>query len=108
MLCRALLTGMIASEERKIEGRWWVAGSGGPSYFGTLTSSRNTLQLIAKIPQDLTVDEAVLQTVDALDTVPNTILGRNSHNQPISLFGCFSRPQTSEGLKTLPIDAIAA
>lgn len=99
---------MIAPEEQKIEGRWWVAGSSSPSYFGTLTSSRKTLELIVKIPQDLTVDEAMLQTDDTLDAVPNVILGRNAHNQPITLFGCFCRPEICEGLKTLRIDAIAA
>jgi hypothetical protein len=99
---------VIAPEERKIEGRWWVEGSSGPSYFGTLTSSRKKLQLIVKIPQDLTIDEAMLQTVDAPDIPPDVILGRNAYNQPITLFGCFCRPETREGLKTLRIDAIAA
>jgi hypothetical protein len=99
---------MIVGQETKIEGRWWITGKSGPAYFGSLSHSQNSLQLIVKIPQDLTVDEVMLQSVDAPADVPEVIVGRNANNQPITLFGCLCLPQIAEGLRTFKIDAIAA
>src|SRR6267378_3135499 len=79
---------MSEGEERKIEGRWWIAGPEGPEYFGTLTSSRKTLELVINVPQNLTLGETMRQAVGDPDAVPKVIVGRTAQNEPISLFGC--------------------
>jgi hypothetical protein len=99
---------MTENEERKIEGRWWIAGPQGAEYFGTLTSSPKTLELVINVPQNLTLGETMRQAIGDWDAVPKVIVGRTAQNEPITLFGCSTfQHSISAGLRTLRIDAIA-
>ncbi|MBA3961783.1 MAG: hypothetical protein H0X40_07775 [Chthoniobacterales bacterium] len=95
-------------EDVSIEGKWWIFGAEAPPQFGALTNS-DGLRLSVKVPQDLSIGETMGEPVRfGQDTsVPEIIVGRNAHNRPVTLFGCFALPAISAGLKTYDIQAIA-
>jgi ApeA N-terminal domain 1 len=93
----------------KIEGKWWVHGPDEHPHFGTLTyDEEGSLSLEVKIPQNLSVDAAMQQSFnEGVARVPDVLLGEDSHNRPVTLFGCMALPATSAGLLTYRIDALA-
>jgi hypothetical protein len=96
-------------EQDTIDGRWWIYGPEAAPEFGTLSiTEAGDLSLLVKIPQNLSTSEAMQQTFEPAGTsIPRRIVGRDAHNKPVTLFGCFALPTTSEGLKSYRISAIA-
>jgi ApeA N-terminal domain 1 len=98
------------TEQDEIEGRWWIRGPKENAEFGTLVCDREGLSLTVKIPQNLSVDAAMQQPFSdgGEFSVPEELLGRDAHNKPVTLFGCFALPTTSTGLVSYKISALAA
>src|SRR5437016_790428 len=98
------------TDQDKIEGRWWIRGPDENAEFGTLVCDSEGLSLTVKIPQNLSVDAAMQQSFSDAGkfSVPEVLLGRDAHNKPVTLFGCFALPTTSTGLVSYEISVLAA
>jgi hypothetical protein len=98
-------------DEQIIEGKWWIHGPEAAAQFGTFTShERNGLSLVVKVPECLSVDETMWQSLNAGgdSSVPVVLLGRDGDNKPVTLFGCHALPSIRMGLKTYNVDVLAA
>jgi hypothetical protein len=95
----------------EIDGRWWIHGASAPPESGRFTaSSEKGLSLVVKVPQDISIDQALGQFMELRGnaSVPKLIVGRDAHNHPVTLFGCYALPSISTGLRTYDVQVIAA
>ena len=72
---------------RTIEGRWWIFGTDKPEHYGALNyDPEKGLRLSVKVAQSLGFSE-ILKPIDD-NAFPNVIQGRDSGDQPVTLFAC--------------------
>jgi hypothetical protein len=65
-------------DELVIEGNWWIHGRDKAAQFGTFTSdARNGLSLVVKIPQSISSDEVVQQSL-GIESAGNVRQGRSN------------------------------
>src|SRR6266542_4489819 len=94
------------NEPKTIEGRWWIFGKEKDPEFGILTFDPDSgLELSVKIARQHTWEEDFQQGL----AIPDTIVGRDKDDHPISLYGC-AAPGTSSsaGLRTIRIRPMIA
>lgn len=74
-------------ESKVIEGRWWIFGNDKPEHFGVLRySPEHGLKLEIKIARSISIGEILGGT--GIPSLVDVIHGRDSGDQPITLFGC--------------------
>ena len=78
--------------EFPIEGRWHINGTSEQAVFGTLTCEKGErLRLIVKIPQPAVANDRMKRSFDFLNQFTSkTLVGYDSKNHPITLYGCVS------------------
>ena len=96
-------------DSRTIEGRWWVFGPDRKPEFGTLTfDPEQGLSLDVKIAGDISNETIMVPGWERLD-VPDTIVGRDHHNRPVTLSQCRGPgTSTSSGLQTITLHPVCA
>jgi hypothetical protein len=103
-----VMTQHIMETATLIEGRWWIRGKDTSPEFGTLVSNnKDGLSLIVKIPQGVSVDEA-MGRFERADARCEVIYGVDADEKPVTLFGCLALGQYSAGLITYKISVLAA
>lgn len=81
-----------------------------PSLPGTLDTAEDSLKLTVWTPQDVSVEEFVRGIVaQQEEEVPQTIMGIDENNQPVTLFGCgLAAANMAQGFRQWDIHAVAA
>jgi hypothetical protein len=96
-------------EQRTIEGRWWIFGTDKPEHFGVLNyNPESGLSLKVTIAHSFSFKE-VFSDLHSRNEFPEIIQGRDSHDKPVTLFGCAcSGSHISGGLASYDFSPLAA
>lgn len=98
-------------ERRTIEGRWWVFGPHRAPRYGELVFDAEIgLTLRVKVPEDLNSETSDrLAWARGQIFVPDTIVGRDQHDKPITLYECQGPGyESSSALQTIKIAPVYA
>jgi hypothetical protein len=93
----------------KIEGRWWIHGLDQPAWLGALDLG-NQLRLKVQAANEIGIQhifERMAKQDDSMNC-PLVVQGRDEHDKPVSLFGCYCTSKgQSGGLERYEITALA-
>jgi len=93
----------------QIEGRWWIHGPDHPAWFGALNLG-NQLRLKVQAANSLSIIQILdrMKNRDNSMNCPPVVHGRDEHDKPVSLFGCYCTSSgQSGGLEQYEITALA-
>jgi len=93
----------------KIEGRWWIHGPDQPAWLGALDSGNPLrLKVQAANSSDFVQILDLMANRDDSMNCPQVIHGRDEHDKPVILFGCYCTSNgQSGGLEQYEIMALA-